>query len=225
MAYSWQATTGRNTVVRKQGQLNFSDLLPRPITRVLGTVRRALALLSVVVAIGIATGGTARTIDSRQQAAISAAQRRFAAQSALQAHRASPQKPAAKVEVVELMHDISVEQPAPLTAVQIPQAHKTHTILMEVTAYCSCRKCCGPNAMGLTASGKDVSYNDGKFVAADTSVLPFGTKLQIPGYDAQPVEVIDRGSAIKGHKLDVFFPTHEEALKWGRQMIQVTVVE
>src|SRR5689334_19583680 len=82
-------------------------------------------------------------------------------------------------------------------------------ISMEVTAYCRCAKCCGKHAHGLTASGKPVSYNNGIFVAADTSVLPFGTKLLVPGYNrGESVEVIDRGGAIKGNHLDVFFPTH-----------------
>jgi len=63
-------------------------------------------------------------------------------------------------------------------------------------------------------------------VAADTSVLRFGTKLVIPGYATErPVEVLDRGGAIKGNRLDVFFPTHAEALKWGRQKVEVVVVE
>jgi 3D (Asp-Asp-Asp) domain-containing protein len=96
---------------------------------------------------------------------------------------------------------------------------------MEVTAYCPCQKCCGENAEGITASGHDVSYNQGRFVAADTDVLPFGTKLIIPGYTGKPVEVIDRGGAIKGNKLDLFYPTHEEALQWGRQWVDVVVVE
>lgn len=114
----------------------------------------------------------------------------------------------------------------PHAAVVEPSPFNKRVILMEVTAYCPCPKCCGPDAQGITASGKDVSYNDGRFVAADTHVLPFGTRLQVPGYgDAQPVEVIDRGGAIKGQKLDVFFPTHEAALKWGRQKLEVTVEE
>lgn len=102
-----------------------------------------------------------------------------------------------------------------------------HRILwMEVTAYCPCTICCGKGAMGLTASGKHVSYNEGQFVAADTDVLPFGTKLLIPGYaDEQTIEVIDRGGAIKGHKLDVFFASHQQAMEWGRQWIPVTVVD
>jgi 3D (Asp-Asp-Asp) domain-containing protein len=37
--------------------------------------------------------------------------------------------------------------------------------------------------------------------------------------------MIDRGSAIKGEHLDVFFPTHEQALQWGRQRLPVTVIQ
>jgi 3D (Asp-Asp-Asp) domain-containing protein len=97
---------------------------------------------------------------------------------------------------------------------------------MEVTAYCSCTKCCGSKATGLTASGKLVTYNEGRFVAADTSMFPFGTKLSIPGYhDGGRVEVIDRGGAIKGNKIDVFFPNHEDAKRWGRKWVAVTIGE
>lgn len=105
-------------------------------------------------------------------------------------------------------------------------APRTHTRRMEVTAYCPCTRCCGPAARGITASGKHVSHNDGRFVAADTSILPFGTWLVVPGYadDAQ-VQVLDRGGAIKGNKLDLYFPTHAEALAWGRQQVDVIIYE
>lgn len=101
---------------------------------------------------------------------------------------------------------------------------KSRVVRMEVTGYCPCTKCCGPKAQGITASGKRVSYDRGRFVAADTRVLPFGTKLSIPGYhDGRAVEVIDKGGAIKGKKLDLYFPTHAAALQWGRQHVDVTV--
>ena len=144
--------------------------------------------------------------------------------------------PAAKVTVVapiakaadaapdELLHDAVIAS-ATLPASSASITHKLRIIRMEVTAYCPCTKCCGENAQGLTASGHDISYNNSRFVAADTDRLPFGTKLVIPGYAGGAVEVIDRGGAIKGNKLDVFFPTHEEALQWGRQWIDVTVLE
>lgn len=139
---------------------------------------------------------------------------------------------AVKVEAIgELLHDAmpALDNEALLASATIPGLEeKTHskTIWMVVTAYCSCKKCCGPHAQGLTASGRSIAYNGGQFVAADAKLFKFGAKLQIPGYaDGQTVEVIDRGGAIKGYHLDVFFPTHEEARQWGKRWIPVTVVE
>ena len=83
----------------------------------------------------------------------------------------------------------------------------------EVTAYCPCEYCCGDYADGVTASGHVIQPGD-KFVAAPGN-YPFGTKLYIPGYGWTTVQ--DRGGAIQGNRLDVFFPTHAEALQWGRQ--------
>ena len=121
-----------------------------------------------------------------------------------------------------LRPSVPVIAPTPVATLAAP---KVRQILMEVTAYCACKKCCGPRAQGLTASGRRIEYNGGRFVAADTRLLKFNTKLLVPGYTGgQPVEVIDRGGAIKGNKLDVFFNTHEEARKWGRQWLLVTVI-
>jgi 3D (Asp-Asp-Asp) domain-containing protein len=130
--------------------------------------------------------------------------------------------PKAETAPAELLHDARDNA---VTAVAVI-GPRVRTMRMEVTAYCPCTKCCGENAQGITASGRDVSYNNSRFVAADTSVLPFHTKLSIPGYsNGATVEVIDRGGAIKGNKLDLYFPTHEEALQWGRQWVDVTIVE
>ena len=46
--------------------------------------------------------------------------------------------------------------------------------------------------------------------------------MKIPGYGWGVVE--DRGGAIKGDKIDLFFRTHKQALKWGRQTVKVQVV-
>jgi 3D (Asp-Asp-Asp) domain-containing protein len=137
-------------------------------------------------------------------------------------------KPAAPAAPAADWNELLVDEntiAAKAIAPAVARVPTVRTIRMEVTAYCPCVKCCGPSAHGVTASGKLIAYNGGHFVAADTSVLPFGTKLVIPGYaNNQPVEVADRGGAIKGNKLDLFFPTHEAALAWGRQMVDVTVV-
>lgn len=89
-----------------------------------------------------------------------------------------------------------------------------------VTAYCPCEKCCGEFADGVTASGHIIEPND-CFVAADPNIS-FGTCLSIPGYaGGRMVSVEDRGGAIQGNRLDVFFPTHDEALAWGIREFEV----
>ena len=74
--------------------------------------------------------------------------------------------------------------------------------------------------VGETASG--TKAKPGRTIAADTSIYPFGTKMKIPGYGWGVVE--DRGGAIKGGKIDLFFRTHKQALQWGRKTLQVEVV-
>ncbi len=97
----------------------------------------------------------------------------------------------------------------------------THTLpasTFVVTAYCPCELCCGEYADGLTASGR---LAEGFLVAAPLD-MPFGTLLRIPGYNnGDPVPVLDRGGAIKGNRLDLLFPTHIKALRWGRQYLKI----
>ena len=95
-------------------------------------------------------------------------------------------------------------------------------IRMRVTGYCPCSKCCGVFSDGITANNHHIQPGD-TFVAADRS-YQFGTEMAIPGYnDDQPVRVMDRGGAIKGNRLDLFFHTHQAALQWGVQYLDVLV--
>lgn len=129
---------------------------------------------------------------------------------------------------IELLHDmpLSPMNAVPISADALVQSKVPRVLLMEVTAYCACKKCCGSRAQGLTASGRKITYNGGHFVAADLKVFPFGTKLIVPGYaDGKPVEVIDRGGAIRGNHIDIFMPTHQNAVEWGKRRLQVTVLD
>jgi len=122
-----------------------------------------------------------------------------------------------------------------------PPEGRTPTVMtMEITGYCNCGKCCswhrpwfglgspvissGPNkgkpkTVGQTARGTQARPGT---VAADTTVLPFGTIVYVEGYGYGCVE--DRGGAIKGNKLDLWFSSHDAALKWGRKKnVQVKV--
>ncbi len=87
-----------------------------------------------------------------------------------------------------------------------------------VTGYCSCPKCCGPNATGRTAIGSKAQRGT---ISADTSIFPFGTQLNVPGYGEGVVE--DTGFRVKGYQIDVWFPTHAEAVAWGRQEMFVAL--
>lgn len=103
-------------------------------------------------------------------------------------------------------------------------ADEWQTVRMRVTAYCPCSKCCGQYADGMTACGHVIQPGD-TFVAADKRYA-FGTKMLISGYSqGQAVKVLDRGGAIKGNRVDVFFPSHQEALEWGVQYLDVKVLK
>lgn len=106
-------------------------------------------------------------------------------------------------------------------------SHIRHTFLkVEVTAYCSCAVCCGKysperGGKGLTASG--TIPREGRTLAADWSIFPKGTTLRFAGWKVAKV-VEDTGSAIIGHRLDVFMDSHEEAKQFGRRKMWVEVV-
>jgi len=93
----------------------------------------------------------------------------------------------------------------------------------ELTAYCPCPICCGiySNMVNpTTASGTRATQ--GRTIATDTSVIPFGSQVVINGkiYTAE-----DTGGAIKGNRIDIYFESHTEALYFGRQKAQVYLVE
>lgn len=83
-----------------------------------------------------------------------------------------------------------------------------------LTGYCPCAICCG-KTNGITASGSLATSNH--TIAADRRYA-FGTQLVING---QVYTVEDRGGAIQGNHIDVFFNTHAEALAFGRQYADV----
>lgn len=111
---------------------------------------------------------------------------------------------------------------APNTYLSKEPGAEWHTVRMRVTAYCPCSKCCRPYADGMTACGHVIQPGD-TFVAADKRYA-FGTEMIVPGYDSgRTVNVLDRGGAIQGNCVDVFFPSHQEALKWGVKHLDVKV--
>ena len=62
----------------------------------------------------------------------------------------------------------------------------------------------------------------GRTIAVDPNVIPYGTQVEIEGIGVRIAE--DTGGAIKGNRIDLLFETHQEALEFGRQTKQVTII-
>lgn len=73
---------------------------------------------------------------------------------------------------------------------------------------------------GITATG--VKAEKG-IIAADTKVLPFGTKIYVPGYGYGVVA--DRGGAIKGNRIDLCYEGLQDALNWGVRNVTIYILE
>ncbi len=90
-----------------------------------------------------------------------------------------------------------------------PVAGPGTRMTVEVTAYA---------LQGTTATGIPVGWG---VVAVDPSVIPLGTRMTIPGYGEGIAA--DTGSAVRGRIIDVWMPTREQALAWGRRTITITI--
>ena len=85
----------------------------------------------------------------------------------------------------------------------------------KLTAYCGCKSCCNKTD-GITATG--TKAKQGRTIAVDPSVIPYGTKVVINGhtYVAE-----DCGGAIDGNRIDIYMSSHKEALQFGVQYATV----
>lgn len=92
-------------------------------------------------------------------------------------------------------------------------------IYVSSTAFtANCNGC-----SGKTATGLDLRANPGaKVIAVDPRVIPLGTKVYVEGYGY--AVAADTGGAIKGNKIDVFFPTKSEAYRWGRKTVKIRIL-
>ena len=91
----------------------------------------------------------------------------------------------------------------------------------KLTSYCACEKCCGywATIRPLDENGDPIVYTasgaiarQGVTVAADTSILPFGTVILIGG---EEFTVQDVGGGVDGKHIDIYFDNHAAALEFG----------
>ena len=112
-----------------------------------------------------------------------------------------------------------------------PQTELISLGIFTVTAYCSCEKCCGEwaNNRPLDENGNPIVYGaSGEQLIADYSIavdldlIPYGETIYI---NDMPYVAHDKGSAIQGKKIDIYMSSHQKALEWGRQTMEVFKIQ
>ena len=98
---------------------------------------------------------------------------------------------------------------APTAATAAPVSAGAQTLTVASTGY---------SLPGTTSTGLPVGYG---VVAVDPAVIPLGTRLTIPGYGEGVAA--DTGSAVQGSTIDLWFPTLEAAMAWGRRTVTITL--
>ncbi|WP_223595464.1 LysM peptidoglycan-binding and 3D domain-containing protein [Neobacillus bataviensis] len=109
--------------------------------------------------------------------------------------------------------------PAPKSEAKVSEPEKTKEITVKATAYtASCEGC-----SGTTATGVDLNANpNAKVIAVDPSVIPLGSKVYVEGYGV--ATAADTGGAIKGNRIDVFIPSEQKAIQWGKKQITIKIL-
>ena len=71
---------------------------------------------------------------------------------------------------------------------------------------------------GSTATGLPVGWG---VAAVDPGVIPLGTHMTVPGYGE--AVAADTGGAIVGATIDLWFPSTEQAMAWGRRVVTISL--
>lgn len=103
--------------------------------------------------------------------------------------------------------------------VGMPAEAGGRVVTMEATAYAPDMISCGKTD-GITAIGLRAGYG---IVAVDRRVIPLGTRLYVEGYG--PALAGDVGGAIRGNRIDLCYNTHAEAVRFGRRMVKVHILD
>ena len=96
------------------------------------------------------------------------------------------------------------------------ESRKQYAGKFTLTAYCSCKRCCGrwsPEVTGKPSTTESGTHPvQGRTVAVDKHVIPLGTHIMINGHE---YIAEDTGSAVDGNHVDVYFSSHAEAKAFG----------
>lgn len=92
-------------------------------------------------------------------------------------------------------------------------------------SFASCGKNPGDPGYGITASGTKARPG---VASVDPSVIPLGTRLYVESLDGTKdygfAVAEDTGGAIKGNRIDLFFPTGDQTRRFGRRNVKVYIL-
>lgn len=87
----------------------------------------------------------------------------------------------------------------------------------------------GDPEYGMTRSGRQAV--EGVTIAVDPRIIPLLSRVYVEGLDSYGKQysgqyiAMDTGSAIKGNRIDIYFESRAEALRFGRRKMRVYVLE
>ena len=73
----------------------------------------------------------------------------------------------------------------------------------------------------ITSTG--TKPTEGRTIAVDPSVIPYGTKVYIPQFDRVFIAE-DCGSAIKGNRIDIYMNDYDRCMDWGIKTIDIYII-
>jgi 3D (Asp-Asp-Asp) domain-containing protein len=97
---------------------------------------------------------------------------------------------------------------------------KGRVMTVAATAYSSTVAQCDSSPF-ITASGTRV--HSGTIAA---NFLPFGTRIKIPDHFGDKVFVVeDRMSKRYWHKIDIWMPTYQQAISFGKRNVRIVILD
>ena len=129
-----------------------------------------------------------------------------------------------KVAKVKSVAKTSTASKKTAKGAKTPSRSDAANVVKEFTVSASAFTAGCNGCTGITATGINLKKNpDLKVIAVDPKVIKLGTKVHVEGYGYAIAG--DTGGAIKGSKIDVFFPTKKEAYNWGRKKVKIKILE
>jgi len=131
-----------------------------------------------------------------------------------------------KSDSIKIKQKLKISSKAATNAIKKknPSRSTDDNVVKEIVVSASAFTATCNGCSGVTSTGINLKRNpDVKVIAVDPKVIKLGTKVYVEGYGYAVAG--DTGSTIKGNKIDVFFPTKNEAYKWGRKNVTIKILE